>query len=142
MNRFLKILLLWLLLAALPFQGMAAAMQAACGPAERSDSAGTAMSMQPHHHDGDAADMAHAGAADGHTATKSPLSSDESPDTRQAHSGCSACATCGVGAAAPPPALDLPAVHGDSLPAVISPIPLVAGIVPGGLERPPKRVTA
>lgn len=140
MNRFLKTLLLWLLLAALPLQGMAAALQTACGPTERNGSSGTAASMPSHHHhDGD---TGHAHVADGDTASESPTSSDKSSDAGHTHSGCSACASCCVGAAAPPSTLDLPAVHGDSLPVVISPIPLVAGVVPGGLERPPRRVTA
>lgn len=142
MNRFLKTLLLWLLLAALPFQGIAAAMQTACGPMEENGSAGRTMPVQFHHHDGETVDMAHADVADSDTVMKSPSSSDKSSDTQHTHSTCSVCASCCVGAVAPPSTLNLTPTYSDSLPVAIHPTPLVTGIVPGGLERPPKRITA
>ena len=143
MNRFLKTLLLWLLLAALPFQGMAASMQTMCGPMESNGSKGSAVPAQMHHHDRMAAmDLSDANAAHHDAAAKPVASSDPSPDAQHAHSACSLCASCCVGAVAPPSALNLNAAYSESLPVVASPAPLVAGVVPRGLERPPKRITA
>jgi hypothetical protein len=53
MNRVLKTFLLWLLLAALPFQGFAAAVQASCGPMAHHGSSEMVMEAQPRQHEGD-----------------------------------------------------------------------------------------
>lgn len=142
MNRFLKTLLLWLLLVALPFQGIAATMQTVCGPMENNGPKGITISAHVHHHDDEAMDLSHADTAHHGAAMKSVTSSDPSPDAKHAHSACSMCASCCVGAVAPPSALNPNAAYSKSLPAVASPTPLVTGVVPRGLERPPKRITA
>jgi len=142
MNRFLKTLLLWLLLVAQPFQGIAATTQTVCGPMENSGSKGIALSAHVHHHDGQAIDLPHADTAHHGAAMKSVTSSDPSADAKPAHSACSLCASCCVGAVAPPSTLNLNAAYSKSLPAVASSTPLVTGVVPRGLERPPKRLTA
>jgi len=143
MNRFLKTLLLWLLLAALPFQGIAAVMKTACAPTGLNGSSGVAIAMQSHHHhhhEDASMHTAHAAAADDGTAVKP--SPDKPSDANHPHSSCSACASCCVGAVAPPCATDAISSCRGSLPAVASqPLPL-ASVVPGGLERPPKRITA
>ena len=140
MNRSLKTLLLWLLLAALPFQGIAAVMKTACGQTEPNGSTGMAISMQSHHHHDETMHMAHAAAVDDDTAAKP--SPDNPSDAKHSHTACSACASCCVGAVAPPCATDAISSCRGSLPAVASqPLPL-ASVVPGGLERPPKRITA
>lgn len=142
MNRSLKTLLLWLLLAALPFQGIAAAMKTGCGPMGQNDSAGisVAMAMQSHHHADASVHAAHAEAAADSTATQP--SPDQPSDATPAHSACSACASCCVGAVAPPCAMDAVSSCRGSLPAVASPPYLLPGVVPGGLERPPKPAAA
>lgn len=140
MNRFLKTLLLWLLLAALPFQGIAAVMKTACGPMELDGSTGVAVSMQSHHHhDDESMHAAHAAAADDTAVKPSP---DAPSDAKHTHTACSACASCCVGAVAPPFASDAISSCSGSLPVVTSPPPLLASVVPGGLERPPKHITA
>jgi hypothetical protein len=101
------------------------------------------LSAHVHHHDGQAMDLPHADAAHHGAAMKSVTSSDpSSDDARHAHSASSLCVSCCVGAVAPPSALDPNAAYSKSLPVIASPSPLVAGVVPHGLERPPKRITA
>ncbi|WP_283441370.1 hypothetical protein [Noviherbaspirillum suwonense] len=133
MNRVLKTFLVWLLLAALPLQGFAAAVQASCGPAAHHDAAEITMQTESHHHEGDAPDSVTVVAA---------KSAGDSADIKHKGSLCSACAACCVGAVAPPSVPALISAYSSSLPEVISPSPLVTGFIPAGLERPPKRITA
>lgn len=144
MNRTLKTLLLWLLIAALPIQGLAAAMQASCGPAHHTALAISAITdAHPHagkvtySHDGQDA-LTH------HAASDSPVTAEHSSGTQQKHqsSFCSACAVCCVAAVAPPSAAIHTPVYSNSGPVVLSPSPLVTGFIPAGLERPPKRISA
>jgi hypothetical protein len=119
MRRSLKHLLLWLLIAVLPLQGFAAVMlHGWTMPAP-------AMASMPA--------MDHAAmAASGHDACM-----DASPAGEQ--HGCSASAACCIGAAVLPGLpdftlpLDAPDVHQAW---IITP---VAGHIPDGLERPPRR---
>lgn len=145
MYRFLKTLLLWLLLAVLPLQGVAAVMQTACGPMKHDDTAETTMSVQPHQHGGDVMDMPDTHAADIDEISKSALSHDEShnksPGNKHGHAACSACASCCVGASAPPSTVVIIPAYSSPLPSVATPAVLVSGYVPAGLERPPKRIT-
>lgn len=138
MNRFLKTLLLWLLLATLPLQGMAAAMQAGCGLPEHGGSADKTMSVQGHHHGGDVTKMAGMDEADDGAA----MSHDKSSGEKHEHARCGTCPACFAGAFAPPSAAVVTAAHRSSLPSVAAPAPFVAGFVPAGLERPPRRITA
>ena len=134
MTRILKTFLLWLLIAALPLQGFAAAVQASCGPMAHHDQAETAMSVQSHHHEGD-------GATDS-VKVAATKSSGDSAGAKHKSSFCSTCATCCVGAVAPPSVSVLPPIYSSSVPAISAPSPLVTGFIPSGLERPPKRITA
>lgn len=135
----LKKFLLWLLIAALPLQGFAAAMQTSCGQmvAHHGQTEKTS-AMQAHHQAaGDTADSMHASAD--HNAphfAKDPAGANH-------HGGsCSACASCCIGAAAPPSVNVLTPVYRSAVPAPSAPAHLVAGFIPAGLERPPKRFTA
>lgn len=135
MTRVLKTFLLWLLLAVLPLQGIAAAAQTSCGPMSHHDSSELVVVMQPHHHhDGDAAV----------SAVKVALAKAIGDSTHSKHKSafCNACATCCVGAVAPPFVSVLTPVYSGSQPVVFSPAQLVTGFIPAGLERPPKRITA
>lgn len=133
MNRVFKTFLLWLLLAALPLQGFAAAVQTSCGPMAHHGL--SEMAMEPlHHHASD-------NAANSLT-VKSAKPSGDSADAKQKSSFCSACATCCVGAVAPPSVFPLTPVYSSSLAAISTLSPLVTGFIPTGLERPPKRITA
>lgn len=134
MTRVFKTFLLWLLLAALPLQGIAAAIQTSCGPMSHHDSAETVVVAQSHHHEGD-------GAASPAKVVLAKATGNAT-DVKHANSSCSACAVCCVGAVAPPSASILTPAYSKTLPVVISPSPLVVGFIPAGLERPPKRITA
>ena len=134
MHRALTTFLLWLLIAALPLQGFAAAVQASCATTAHHAAAQMDVPAQSHaehghsaHHDdaaGDATEAGH-GTIGKHTG-----------------SSCSACASCSVGASAPPCLSIGSLAYGNSQPVVSSPAPLVTGFIPPGLERPPKRINA
>lgn len=134
MNRLFKTFLLWLLLAVLPLQGTAAAVQTSCGPMPHHGAAEMVMQAQSHHHEGD-------DAADSVTVVAAKSAGD-SADIKHKSSHCSACAACCVGAVAPPSISALTSAYSSSLLEVVSPSPLVTGFIPAGLERPPKRITA
>jgi hypothetical protein len=142
MTRFLKTLLLWLLLAALPYQGIAAAIQKAYGPMERGNTSETSMSMQSHQDDMAAMDMSASDVADDATPSKSAAASDEACDAKHKHATCSFCASCCVGATAPPTGETVASASKHSQPVVVSPALSAASFTPAGLERPPKRITA
>ena len=133
MSRFLKTFLLWLLLAALPLQGIAAAAQTSCGPMAHHGAADSVPQAQLHHHDGH-------GAAD--SVKAAAKSTGDPTDLKHKSSICGACATCCVGAVAPPTVSAFTPVYSSSLPVIVSPSSLVTGFIPAGLERPPKRITA
>jgi hypothetical protein len=146
MIRILKTLLLWLLIAALPVQGMAAVMKASCGPAHHG-AMPTVTTVNEHHHDQHASHEHehhdHAIAHSDSTASGSAMTTDQSSAGHQhENSSCSACAACCAGAVAPPSALLLAPVHGSSEAVLISPAPLVTGHIPDGLERPPRHISA
>ena len=144
MNRALKTFLLWLLLAALPLQGMAAAIQASCGPAHLHSGQAAPAATHNHFHEAGAGHDA-AGHDHSHAAADAARNADDasaSSAKASAHGSCSACAACCIGATAPPP-VSFPAPYrGNSESVAVSPPPLVAGFIPGGLERPPKRLSA
>lgn len=133
MTRRFRTFLLCLLMAALPLQGLAAVLQAACGPAHHDLAAQAGQvhqeSVQAHGHGHDL----------GHIhAMESTLQQDLPDDAAGSASTCSACAVCSASAVALPSA----AAPGfaDFAPglALAAPTPLLSGVVPAGLERPPK----
>ena len=143
MPRFIKTLMLWLLLAALPLQGMAAATRMSCAPAPHA-----AMAAQAHQahqaahaqHATPAADdhADHAGHAAGAGHDRHAAAQDTAPDQHHHASACSHCAACAFGAAAPPPApATVHAGAGPDLPFPAAPRG-TAGFIPPGLERPPR----
>jgi hypothetical protein len=145
MNRVLKTFLLWLLMAALPLQGMAAVIKASCGPRHHdiSSSMLTVMgnhshdeSVGPHHHD-EAGNIVVADDAEEASSSKS-AESKQGPHL----SYCSACAACCFGAAAPPPSVFLTPVFSTVEAAVIPPVVSFTGFIPAGLERPPRHLSA
>ncbi|WP_223467795.1 hypothetical protein [Massilia soli] len=143
MDRTLKTLMLWFLMALVPLQAGAAAMGMSCGPAHQQRMA-EAMpvfmehrehaSDTAHHHDG-----ADASAALADSAT----SADASDASEHAgHATCSGCSDLCVGAVAPPSSFNsLPAFSGAET-IVIAPAPSVAGFVPDGPKRPPRGISA
>jgi hypothetical protein len=144
MNRVLKTFLLWLLMAALPLQGMAAVIKASCGPRHHDMSSVLTVkghhshdeAAGPHHHD-DAGNVVIADDAQKASAKKSPEAK-QGPHL----SYCSACAACCFGAAAPPPSVSLTPVFSTVESAVIPPVVSFTGFIPAGLERPPRHLSA
>jgi hypothetical protein len=145
MNRFFKTFLLWLLIAVLPLHAVAVTMSTSCGPIHHKAMEVAFQVDTHHHHDGDSAhshhhddaDIANSESAGSVTDNASP----GAPDKHQ-HSACSACAATCVGACAPPSALNSTPTFDGSEMVVVSPAPLATGIIPGGLERPPRHIFA
>lgn len=130
MNRVLKTFLLWLLIAALPLQGMAAAIKLSCGPAH------PAMSAQG----GVAEHVSHAAVAhDDGALTVASAAHAEHSSTPHEHKG-SLCggAVCCSGAAAPPMAPVRLHSFNSAETHVVSAAILPAGFIPDSLERPPR----
>lgn len=163
MSRLLNSLLIWLLLAALPIQGMAAVVNASCAAGaddahavmtSASVHAGPDMNMaataDTHRNDAHHQDLHHPrmlmAATDdvsvhaGHHVSTQP--GDHGHSSTHAHAGCSACASCCFGASAPPPAALTPTAIGHSDAVALSPSPLFVGFIPPALERPPRRLAA
>lgn len=158
MSRLLNSVLIWLLLAALPIQGMAAVVNASC--AAGADDAHAVMTSASVH---GGPDMNMAATADAHRDDAHPplmamsatddvgvhaghhvptQPGDHGHSSTHAHAGCSACASCCFGASAPPPAALAPTAIGHSDAVALSPSPLFVGFVPPALERPPRRLAA
>jgi hypothetical protein len=161
MNRILRTLLIWIIIAALPIQATAAVVKASCGsahhPAQMQNSSFSHssvadahpheplhehMTMEVHHAHAHQA-LAHAEFADGvfseSSAAGSPSSSDQADN---AHSTCSACAACCVGAVAPPPAQVKAPDFTEFKKSNLVSSRLLAGFIPPGLERPPRFILA
>ena len=145
MNRLLKTFLLWLLIAALPLQGVAAVVKASCGQRHHSTSIAAGHAIDHAHEDG----AAHHGHGDMHETMSA--ADDEPPDAgkdspsdsaKPVHGACSACAACCVGAVAPPSSVDLTPAFDKVSTAITPAAPSFAGFIPPGLERPPKSLSA
>jgi len=138
MNRVFKTLLLWLLMAALPIQGMAAVVKASCGSRHHAmqNAAPVAAQVVEHHHDAGSASHAH----HAFDTVSAGEPGDGSPDVKpvQKTSYCSACATCCIGAAAPPPTVFLASIVTSVEAAIAPPVISFTGFIPAGLERPPR----
>lgn len=140
MTRLFHTLLLWLLMAALPVQGMAAAIGTSCAPIEHAGIPMLAPSgLQQdhgatHHHDEyhSAPAVQHLHGSDAGSAP------DHAPAGKHKQSTCGVCASCCTGAVAPPSA-PVPMPEHDHAGVALPPFHLpVTGFVPAGLERPPR----
>ncbi|MBT9597588.1 MAG: hypothetical protein IV094_16525 [Vitreoscilla sp.] len=125
MGSTLRALCVWLVMLALPFQGMAAASLRHCGPAHEAPAPAAVAAGHDHaqHH---------------HASESSPSKPGHGAQAVAAKAGsCSACAAC-CAAAAPPASLPLlaePALAGFEPPALqVSVLPFLTT----GLERPPR----
>lgn len=149
MTRVIKTLLLWLLMAALPLQGLAAVMKASCGPAHHAG-VPAAMLAEGHHHDHAGGDhhhhhdfAQHAAAGGAHADnTDDATDSASAASTINTSSYCSACAACCVGAVAPPSVTLWTPGDAAAETIFIAPASLVTGHIPAGLERPPRKISA
>jgi hypothetical protein len=132
MHRSIKTFMLWLLLAALPLQGFAAAMQLSCGPTRHAVSSPAPVAAAAHEHQHDA-----------HLPAKSPeQEQDHSAMGKHAGSTCSACLACCIAALALPSCGVMAPVYSAAVPAAAASPLLLADFIPGGPERPPKRPAA
>jgi len=141
MNRLLKMIMLWLLMVALPVQGIAAATMISCGPDHKA--AVSAPAAADHHH-GAANVLAHH-----HEKADSPASVQHQQLATGDHAGavhktsaCSACSACCVGAVILPTILNwdpAPVEFELSLPL---PAFSLLSHIPAGLERPPRSYSA
>ncbi|MDB5757104.1 MAG: hypothetical protein JWM30_393 [Burkholderia sp.] len=125
--------MLWLLLAALPLQGFAAAMQLSCGPTKHAVSLPAPVAAAAHAHQHDA-----------HPPTRSTPDHDHDHSAMGKHAGstCSACLACCIAAIALPSCGIMAPVYSASVPAAAASPLLLADFIPGGPERPPKRPAA
>jgi hypothetical protein len=138
MPRSIKTFLLWLLLAALPVQGIAAAAMMSCRSGHESLEV-SEPAVAHHHHD--MAVPAHDAVAHNDGAHHSHHAH-HGHDKHGATTSCSSCAACCVGAAAIPSGLAWTFVHNKSEPVIVSPSPFMTGHIPVGLERPPRALSA
>lgn len=143
MNRVLTTLLIWLLIAVVPLNAVAATVGMSCGARHQQamelvapQVAGQSMHVAPgggHHDLGKAA-----GAVHGHAmafAEPDSGAADEPP-----HSSCSACSMFCVGAVAPPSVfVSIPSFSGSENVVIIAARPFT-GFIPDGLRRPPRQV--
>lgn len=156
MNHICKLLLIWLLVAALPLQGSAAALNLSCGSTHSESMFSAGMEHAPvgmeseHHHDHallhvhDAAQL-HPSAQ--HAAADMPLHkniSDHAADPHQQHQhkdgSCSTCAACCFGTAALPSATIFSSASNGSDIVAVPPRLLADSHIPASLERPPRSI--
>lgn len=137
-----KIILLWLLAFAIPLQGFAAVVQAACAPAHQQHQmpANAAIPATMHHlHDAsdaattDVAALSHAAHA---TASEVPAKNHDG-HPHQASTSCSSCAACCVGALLPLALSDFSALPRTSAIYGINTSHGFVGYTPENPERPP-----
>ena len=124
MGLFVRSLLLWLLVLAVPAQGMAAAAMVFCGPNHH---AGGGQGTQHHH-------------ADAQAGQESPAADADAAPRKLVHADphkCSACASCCSAAAIlnSAPVVPAPEVSSTEFVAVV---PTVDPFVAGGPDRPPR----
>jgi hypothetical protein len=144
MNRFLKTLLIWILIAVVPLNAVAATIGMSCGPGhqkamERAMAQDASHAMHEdtgHHHEMTNKSVSH------HASAMSAADVDSGAADEPAHSACSACSVFCVGAVAPPSVFASIPAFGGSEDVVISAAPPVTGFIPEGLRRPPRQISA
>jgi hypothetical protein len=144
MTRTLKIFLLWLLIAVIPLQAMAANVLRECSSAPR----GMTMVATSMHH-GDVVATSHGCASDqqsgGHEECAEMASlDDQSNDASKfsEHGSCSACAACCMGTFAPLQLMPIKPFHNSAELYVAYGTIAFAGFIPDSLERPPRHPAA
>ena len=143
MNRVVWSLLIWLLIAVLPLQGIAAGIRMSCvvdaGSVVAPETAVLVaqLNMSAHHHH---AGMSHAGM----DAKSVPTPDAHTVDHLNHHknASCSSCGSCCIGAFALPVPCNISLNDAQASVNIVSPSPLVAGYIPDGLERPPRQISA
>jgi hypothetical protein len=144
MNRIFKIWLLWLLIMAIPVQGLAAAAMLSCGSAHAASPQAAHVHIghsqsdaMDHHHHHDTASSGHAS----DEVMDAPAGHGSSGQHKHTISSCSACAACCLGAAVIPSGLALIPIYTSVELVAVSPSQFVTGHIPAGLERPPRTIS-
>ena len=136
MTRIFKIFLLWLLMAAIPVQGIAAALRSACS----SEQVRTGVSESEMQADTAAVHIHH----EGMSSSEMTAQSMQHPTDHSHHHKTVSCGTCGsccAGAFAFPVTAATFPHTAKAVVEATSPFPLVTGFIPDGLERPPRQVS-
>lgn len=128
MSAVVRVLLMWLLVVALPMQGVAAATMQFCGPGHHPQRVQAA-------DDGHVA--AHADEADAHHALSADKATGAGDLSQHGKLKCSACAACCAGSALPPAAIALPFVKPTIERVSVVP-PTYVGPDALALEKPPR----
>jgi hypothetical protein len=140
-NRLVKIFLLWLLIAALPMQGIAAVAMPVCGTTRHHDSAAAATAKAE---TGGATAHGHAGhfhRNDKQRAADSGYAShDASSDKDAGSSSSGTCQVCCVSAAMIPSGVNWTLPQRQQGQPAVAPDILFSGHISGGLERPPRSI--
>lgn len=143
MVRSLRLLLIWLLIAVLPMQAIAAGVRMACVveadlvvPKVATASIAQASASEHHHHAGMSGEEM--------DAKPIPDIHNHATDHSNHHKNatCSSCGSCCVGVFALLAPLSIALNDARALVEIISPPPLVTGFIPNGLERPPRQISA
>lgn len=151
MNRVVRAVLVWVMVIAMPMQGMAASLMLFCGPSHErmlqgpvvaASAARPAQAGEPAHDHAGAGHAVHDHAAQGDRVVSQPaLGADaDSAHGLSAHDGkvsCSACAAC-CSALALPASFSLPEVVRVAHPMQTSASAPVASHQPDGPDRPPR----
>lgn len=135
MPRFLKTLLLSLLMLALPIQGFATVVGLSCGPAHQQH--GLTAFSDAHAHSRHADQAAQDSGSD-QTVVTHGQHSDTTDAPQASASTCSACAACCVGAVIPPSSLNLTPLDHGIIADIPAPDTMSPGHIPDGLKRPPR----
>lgn len=139
MIRALKTLMVWLLLAVLPLQAVAAG-RVSCGQDSQQASQGSHHGAAAHH---DGMADAHAGHGSAHAsqehASPGHAQASDEDGAQKPHSTCSACSSFCLGAFAPPSTqLSVPAFDGSDA-VLVAPASFAVGFIQDGPQRPPRQ---
>lgn len=140
MTRTWKTYLLWLLIAAVPFQAFAAGLRTCASRHQgMSMSVTSAVIKSPILQKLEDEPLKQQFAQKAHCKEMgvSGVSTDDASKSFK-HGSCSACAACSVGAFAPPPVLTVKTPINNAEVYVTSGVNMVAGYIPDSLKRPPR----
>ena len=139
-------IVMWLLIAVLPIQGIAAATMISCGAAHKASLEGMATVLPDHHHAEAAPVHHHDDDADQKLNTddqeRQPDGDQVGADHKHGPSSCSACGACCIGTAMLPATPDWLPQHNDSEPVLSLPASAILSHISAGLERPPRFASA
>ncbi|WP_141753352.1 MULTISPECIES: hypothetical protein [Oxalobacteraceae] len=132
MVRLLKLLLLYLMIAALPVQALASVVQKTCPPGHARQAAGeTRHGKTSQHRVKVRVAKKHAGIGNAVAAEKA---------AQQGDSACGTCVDCCLGGAIVPPVLVSGTPHDRTEVHLSANLSLVSGFIPDGIERPPRNI--